>query len=92
MRIEISYKFTLGFIFVVATIVAVDFFVPFLSLPEFLEQLVVMGTALVVGLVLGWLFSKAFTSNISLLREAAERFSEGDLTTHVAWPERKFPD
>ncbi|PLY10962.1 MAG: methyl-accepting chemotaxis protein [Desulfuromonas sp.] len=92
MRIEISYKFTLGFIFVVATIVAVDFLAPFLGLPEFLEQLVVMGTALVVGLLLGWLFSKAFTSNIGLLREAAERFSEGDLTTQVAWSQRKFPD
>ena len=92
MRIEISYKFILGFIVVVATIVAVDFFVPFLGLPEFLEQLVVMAAAMTVGLVLGWLFSKAFTHNIGMLRESAERFSEGDLTTQVAWPERKFPD
>ena len=36
--------------------------------------------------------SKAFTRNIGILREGAERFSEGDLTTQVAWPERRFPD
>jgi len=92
MRIEISYKFILGFIVVVATIVAVGYVVPFLGLPEYLEQPVVMAIALVVGLILGWLFSKAFTRNISVLRETAERFSEGDLTTQVSWEARKFPD
>ena len=44
MRIDISYKFILGFIAVVATIVAVDLVVPYLELPEYLTQLVVMGT------------------------------------------------
>jgi len=92
MRIEISYKFILGFIVVVATIVAVGYVIPFLELPEYLVQPVVMGIALVVGLILGGVFSKAFTRNISVLREAAERFSEGDLTTQVGWEPRKFPD
>ncbi len=92
MRVEISYKFILGFIVVVATILAVNVLFPFLGLPAEFELLFSITVALVVGVILGWLFSKAFTRNIGILREGAERFSEGDLTTQVAWPERRFPD
>jgi len=71
MRVEISYKFILGFIFVVASIVILDLVVPMLGVPEEFQQIVSMGGALLVGLILGSIFSRAFTANIRRLNIAA---------------------
>ena len=79
MRIEIGYKFIMGFIIVVGSIVLVNFLVPFLGIPAAWQQLFTVACALLVGLILGWVFSKAFTANIRILKEAAERLSHGDL-------------
>ncbi|WP_303721451.1 methyl-accepting chemotaxis protein [Malonomonas rubra] len=92
MRVEITYKFVIGFIFVVASVVLLNLTVPSLAIPEWLYQPLAIGGALLVGLVFGWLFSKAFTANISILTEGAERLSSGDLSRKVRLRQGLFSD
>ena len=81
MRIEISHKFVLGFVVVVGSIVFLDYLVPTLGfVPQEFQQFVTTLGALLVGLLFGWIFSKAFTSNIGVLTTGAERLSHGDLS------------
>ncbi len=80
MRIEISHKFVLGFVVVVGSIVFLDYLVPALGVTENYQQFVTTLGALLVGLIFGWIFSKAFTSNIGVLTSGAERLSRGDLS------------
>jgi len=92
MRVEITYKFIMGFIIVVASIVILNLVVPMLGIAEVWQQLVSVGGAILVGLVLGSLFSKAFTSNIKIISAAAERISNGDLSQPIQLKDSKFPD
>lgn len=92
MRVEISYKFIVGFIVVVASVVLLNVLVPQLEIPEGLHQLVTIGGALLVGLIFGWMFSKAFTANIRLLTEGAERLSDGDLSRKLRLRKGMFSD
>ncbi len=81
MRIEISHKFVLGFVVVVGSIVFLNYLVPTLGfIPQGFHQFVSTLGALLVGLLFGWFFSKAFTSNIGVLTTGAERLSRGDLS------------
>lgn len=92
MRVEITYKFIMGFIIVVASIVMLNLLVPKLGIDEVWQQLVTTGGAILVGLVLGSLFSKAFTGNIKTITTAAERISNGDLSQTVRLRDTTFPD
>jgi methyl-accepting chemotaxis protein len=94
MRVEISYKFTIGFIIVVGAIVALNALVPYVFINEWqwLQQPVAIAGAMVVGLSLGLAFSKAFTANIQRINEGAERLSHGDLTRDVQIRNSTFPD
>ena len=92
MRIEIAYKFIMGFIVVVGSIVALDFLVPLLGVAPAWQQLVITAGALTIGLVLGSLFSKAFTANIKVITGAAERISNGDLSQPVRLHRNVLPD
>ncbi|MBW6508977.1 MAG: methyl-accepting chemotaxis protein [Desulfuromonadales bacterium] len=92
MRIEISYKFVIGFIAVVASVVLLNLLVPRLDAPEWTHQLITVIGALLVGLIFGWLFSRAFTANIKILTEGAERLSHGDLSRKVRLQKGLFSD
>ncbi|PLX79247.1 MAG: methyl-accepting chemotaxis protein [Desulfuromonas sp.] len=92
MRVEIAYKFIMGFIIVVGSIVVLDLVVPLLGVPEQMQQLVSLGGAILVGLILGSLFSKAFTGNIKVITGAAERISHGDLSQPIRLKASSFPD
>jgi methyl-accepting chemotaxis protein len=95
MRVEISYKFVMGFIIVVGSVVLLNYLVPLLPFPEqfqWLQQPLAVGGALVIGLVLGSLFSKTFTANIKGLREGADRLKDGDLSRHVSIRSNLFED
>lgn len=86
MRVEISYKFVMGFIIVVGSVVLLNYLVPLLPFPEqsrWLQQPLSIGGALAIGLILGSLFSKTFTANIKGLREGVERLKNGDLSSYV---------
>lgn len=92
MRVEISYKFVIGFIAVVASVVLLNLLVPRLDAPEWTHQLITVIGALLVGLIFGWLFSRAFTANIKILTEGAERLSHGDLSRKVRLQKGLFSD
>lgn len=92
MRVEISYKFVFGFIFVVASVVLLNLLVLRLEVPEWTHQWIIVVGALLVGLVFGWLFSKAFTENIRILTGGAERLSLGDLSRKVRLRKGMFSD
>jgi methyl-accepting chemotaxis protein len=92
MRVEISHKFILGFITVVASIVLINMVVPHLQIPAEWQQLFTLGCAMLVGLVLGSLFSRVFTKNIRSLQQGAQCLSQGDLSRDVRLPDTFFPD
>jgi len=93
MRFPIGYKFILG----VGVVVAVVGFVPDMVIKHLgyaPEQSIVFTSvvAMTIGLILGWLFSKAFSRNIALLTAATESVSQGDLTRDVVIRSSLFPD
>lgn len=92
MRVEISYKFVIGFIFVVASVVLLNLLVPKMDVPVWTHQWITIVGALLVGLIFGWLFSKAFTANIGILTEGADRLSNGDLSRKVKLRQGLFND
>ncbi len=92
MRVEISYKFVIGFIVVVASVVLLNLLVPKMDLPEWTYQWITIVGALLVGLIFGWLFSKKFTLRIRALTTAAERLGDGDLSRKVRLPKSMFSD
>jgi len=92
MYIQIGYKFILGFLAVVACVAFVPAWVGHLDYAPELTQVLSYVVALTIGLILGSFFSKSFTRNISLLRGATERISEGDLSTDLEIPRTRFPD
>jgi methyl-accepting chemotaxis protein len=92
MRVEISYKFVVGFIVVVASVVLLNSIVPKLEIPAGFHQLISVGGALLVGLIFGWFFSRAFTANVKILNESAERLSDGDLSRMVRLRKGMFSD
>lgn len=93
MRVEITYKFVIGFIIVIAATVALNILLPqFHLVPAYLEQTLATACAILVGLLLGWGFSKAFSANILVLKEAAGRLSAGDLSRIVELPNNRFQD
>ncbi len=92
MRIEISYKFIIGFLVVVVSGVVVNLAVPYLKIaPEF-QQFFTIACALVVGLIIGAIFSRVFTANIRLLTSAGDRISQGDLSADITLNGSNFPD
>lgn len=92
MRVEISYKFVVGFIFVVASVVLLNLLVPRLDAPEWTHQFITVIGALLVGLIFGWVFSRAFTANIKILTDGADRLSQGDLSRKVRLRKGLFSD
>lgn len=92
MRVEVSYKFIIGFIIVVGSTVLVSWATPHLGVNPEWQQLFSTGVALLVGLLLGWVFSKAFTANFRVLNQGAERLSQGDLSRDVVLPQPLLPD
>jgi methyl-accepting chemotaxis protein len=92
MRVEVSYKFIIGFIIVVGTTVLVNLATPHLGVSPEWQQLFSVAVALLVGLVIGWLFSKAFAANVRVLNDGAERLSLGDLSRDLVLPKPLLPD
>ena len=92
MRIPIGYKFIIGFVVVVAVVAFSPKLVEAIGYSAEMSGLLAYAVALTCGLILGWLFSKSFTSNIGKLAESAESISRGDLTRDIAIRRAIFPD
>ena len=93
MRVEISHKFIIGFMVVVVAGILVNQAVPYITViqPE-VRQVFSIFCSLVVGLIIGALFSRAFTANIRRLTSAGDRISQGDLSEEIQLKEGSFPD
>ena len=91
-RVEIRNKFIMGFIAVIGIIVLLDYLVPLLGIAEEWKQLVATFCGIVAGVGIGVWISRAFTGNIRLLCEGAERISQGDLTRNIRLRHSIFPD
>jgi len=92
MRIPIGYKFILGFVVVVAAVAFAPSGVQLLGYSPESTKLLTFAVALTIGLILGWIFSKTFTRNITRLNESAEAISRGDLTKEIVLVKTRFPD
>jgi len=92
MRVDISYKFIAGFLIVIASVVLVNLAVPLLGVPAEWQQFFTISCALLVGLVIGGAFSRAFAANIRQLKAAGERLGQGDLAEEIVVPRELFPD
>jgi methyl-accepting chemotaxis protein len=92
MRIPIGYKFILGCAIVVfAAGFTPDMVIRLGYSPE-MTNVFTYVVAMTTGLILGWVFSRKFTKNISFLTASAEAISQGDLTNDVSIKESSFPD
>jgi methyl-accepting chemotaxis protein len=92
MHIPIGHKFILGFIVVVAAVAFSPRLVEFLGYSTEISSILGYAVAMTIGLILGWVFSKGFTANISRLTDAAESISRGDLSRDVVVFESRAPD
>lgn len=92
MHIPIGYKFILGFIVVVASVAFVPDAVKHLGYTPEITNILSYAVAMTIGLILGWIFSKSFTKNISLLTAATEDISQGDLTKDIVTQNSVFLD
>ena len=92
MRVPLGYKFILGFVVVVAVVTFAPALVSLLGYPAELTYLLTIATALTVGLVMGWFFSRRFTRNIALLTTSTHEVSQGDLSRDICLPGSRMPD
>ncbi|HEY6838743.1 MAG TPA: methyl-accepting chemotaxis protein [Geobacteraceae bacterium] len=92
MRVPIGYKFILGFAMVVGVVAFVSDLIELLKYSPEMTTVLTYVVGMTVGLVLGWLFSRRFARNISLLTSSAEAISQGDLTKEVCLNASRFPD
>ncbi len=92
MHVPIGYKFILGFAVVIAAVAFTPDLVKSLGYAPELTLIFTYVVAMTVGLILGWLFSRRFTKNISLLTTSADAISRGDLTKGISIGKPLFPD
>lgn len=91
-KIPIGYKFILGFIAVVAAAAFVPYVIDMFDVVEWLKQPLSFLTAIVIGLILGSVFTRNFTLNFEMLTNMAQRISKGDLTIAHGLKPRLFRD
>jgi len=92
MRIPIGHKFIIGFIVVVAAVAFSPKLVGLLGYSAEISSILGYVVAMTLGLILGWAFSKGFTSNIGRMTDAAESISRGDLSRDVTIRDSSIPD
>jgi methyl-accepting chemotaxis protein len=92
MHIPIGYKFILGCISVVAAVAFVPALIRLLGYAPEITTVLSYVVAMTIGLILGWIFSRRVSRNITLLTTTTEAVSGGDLTQEVLLGNSRFPD
>jgi methyl-accepting chemotaxis protein len=92
MRIELGYKFILGFIVVVALAVLVPYGVSYLDLPEWAQGIIPPLAAIAVGLSIGSIFSRRLSRSVGGLLRATRAIADGDLRQAVDLGHRTAAD
>lgn len=80
IRVQMGYKFIIGFLFVVGTAAFAPRIVQKFDIVEWLREPLSFLMAIVIGLILGAIFSRSLTKGFSELTELANDISGGDLT------------
>lgn len=79
MRITLGYKFIFGFLAVVASVAFVPGLVEGTAVPEWLKLPITVLTAMLIGLILGSIFTRSFTKRFANLTKITKQISLGDL-------------
>ena len=79
IKVPVGYKFILGFIAVVAAAAFVPSLVEMLDVAEWMKQPLSFLVAILIGLILGSVFTRSFSRHINRLTSMAQRISKGDL-------------
>lgn len=79
MRVQIGYKFILGFIAVVAAAAFVPGLIEKTEVAEWLQKPLSFLAAILLGLILGSIFTRSLTRHFSLLTSTTIRISQGEL-------------
>ncbi len=80
IKIQIGYKFIIGFLVVVVTAAFAPRIVETMDDVEWLKEPLSLLIAITIGLILGAIFSKKFTKDFRQLTSIANDISSGDLT------------
>lgn len=80
LKVQIGYKFIIGFIFVVFTAAFAPRIVNTIDVVEWFKEPLSFLIAITIGLILGWLFSRNFTKDFRQLTSIANDIGSGDLT------------
>lgn len=92
MRVELGYKFIVGFIVVIGLTVLVPYGVSYLELPDWARGVIPPLAAIAVGLTIGSLFSRRLTRSVGELLRSTRAIAEGDLRQAVDLGRRPAPD
>jgi len=79
IKVPVGYKFILGFIVVVAAAAFVPGLVEMFDVAEWVKQPLSFLFAILIGLILGSVFTRRFTRHINRLTSTAQKISRGDL-------------
>lgn len=80
IKVQIGYKFIIGFLLVVSTAAFSPKIVQSLNIVDWLKEPVSFLIAILIGLILGSILSRSFTKDFSQLTSIANDISNGDLT------------
>ena len=92
MRIEIGYRFMLGFIAVIASVAFIPYGISYLGVEKWLERPLAILGAITIGLILGTLISRGLTRGFHNLVDTANSIGYGDLTKEVVRKKKFFTD
>ncbi len=92
MRLEIGYKFMIGFIIVIASVILTPYVIDYLNLDlaEWLREPFPILVALTIGLITGSVISRGLTKGFRRLVELANHIGAGDLTKEVELDRGRF--
>src|SRR3989337_3062204 len=80
IRVQIGYKFIIGFIMVVSTAAFAPRFVNALDIAEWMKEPLSFLIAILIGLILGSILTRTITKGFRQLTTIANDISSGDLT------------
>ncbi len=94
MKVPIGYKFIFGFIAVVAVAAFAPDMVEKMGVVEWMRLPLGFLVAILIGLILGSVFTKRFTRDFSYLKKMTEKVSSGelDVNTEPRLTKKSFPD
>ncbi len=94
MKVPIGYKFIFGFIAVVAVAAFAPDMVEKMGVVEWMRLPLGFLVAILIGLILGSVFTKRFTRDFSYLKKMTEKVSSGELNVNAEprLSRKTFPD